>query len=307
MQSRHMFHVLVLLAVAAASAACPARAATTWPERVLITNDNGIHDPKIWALGKAFAVHGDTWLVASNSDRSGASNVVSVRPDRLALTAVRVQGDRHLVAYSVAGSPADCVILGVLGLLKDDPPDLVVSGINGGPNLGMRDWAGSGTIGAARTAALLGIPAIAVSGLDDDDAEMVGKVTGWVVAFAHSGIVRNLKPGQYLTVAIPRVPAEKIRGIRIAQRTPYTRGQFAFDRVSQMEQGDKQAEVWVARQTGRPARPEPGSDAALYRDGYIVITPMHIGEDDRAAIPALRQDAGELPPWPATPDEPGPK
>lgn len=304
MRVRFVF-VLVFLAVATAGTAPPVQAETPWPGRVLITNDNGIHDPKIWALAKAFAAHSDTWLVASDTDRSGSSNLVSVRPDRRALTAIRVGKSARLTAYSVAGYPADCVALGVRGLLKDDPPDLVVSGINGGPNLGERDWFGSGTIGAARTAALLGVPAIAVSGLDDDDTDMVHTVVDWIVAFANSQTVRNLEPGQYLTVAIPRVAPDQIRGIRIAARAPVAHGLVAFDRVAQAKDDDKLTEVWVAKGTGKHPAPATGTDAALYREGYIVITPMRVGEVETAAIPALRRQAGAVPPWPAIPDHPG--
>jgi 5'-nucleotidase len=303
MPIRHLF-VPMLLAVVLAGTASPAYTAAAWPERVLITNDNGIHDPRIRALAKAFATHGDTWLVAPNADRSGSSNLVSVRLEHLALTAVRLEKSGHLTTYSVAGYPADCVALGLNGLLRDTPPDLVVSGINGGPNLGMRDWFGSGTIGAARLAALAGVPAIAVSGLDDDDADMVDKVVNWVVAFAHSPIVRNLKPGEYLTVAIPTVAADKIRGIRIAPRTPSAPGLFAFHRVAQARHDGELAEVWAVKGTGKHPAPLAGSDAALYREGYIVVTPMRVGEDDTAAIPGLRREAGAIPRWPATPDRP---
>jgi 5'-nucleotidase len=295
----------MFLAVVLAGTASPAHTATAWPERVLVTNDNGIHDPKIRALANAFATHSDTWLVAPATNRSGSSNLVSVKPEHLALTAVRLEKSERLTVYSVAGYPADCVALGLNGLLRDSPPDLVVSGINGGPNLGLRDWFGSGTIGAARLAALAGIPAIAVSGLNGDDTGMLNKVVNWVVAFAHSPIVRNLKPGEYLTIAIPTVAANEIRGIRIAAHTPFVPGLFAFDRVAQANHDGKLAEVWAVKGTGKHATPLPESDAALYRDGYIVITPMRVGEDDAAAIPVLRREAGTVPRWPATLDRPG--
>lgn len=290
-----------LLALFAVPWATPqARAASTdhWPQRVLITNDNGIHDDKTWALAKAFAVHSDTWIVAADRNRSGASNYMSLGASRRKITVKRVFHGQHMTAYTFDGYPADCVAFGVLGPLKGDPPDLVVSGINGGPNLGVRSWFGSGTIGAARTAALMGIPAIAVSGLRSSDPAMVTAVTRWVVAFARSPMVRHLKPGQYLTVAIPRVAPDKIRGIRVAPKALTTHGLIEFDRIQRTGSGDDVTEEWVGKATGKRPEVLRGSDEALYREGYIVISPMRLDEQDQAAIPALRTELAQLPPWP---------
>ncbi|MDN5864230.1 MAG: hypothetical protein L0I62_03295 [Gammaproteobacteria bacterium] len=280
-------------------AASPSRKQSgTWPQRVLITNDNGIHDGKVWALARAFARHSDTWLVAAGQDRSGTSNQVSLGKDKQAITVRRVYQGKRLTAYALPGYPADCVIFGVLGLLKDDPPDLVVSGVNGGPNLGVRGWFGSGTIGAARMAAFLGIPAIAVSGLEDDDEKMVAKVTQWVVKLAGSSLARNLEPGQYLTVAVPRISADEIRGIRFAKRAPVTRRLYEFRRVRKLKADGERWEVWVAQATGRKPNVPAGSDRALYRQGYIVITPMRLGEVNAAELPVLRKRLDEWPKWP---------
>lgn len=272
----------------------------TWPQRVLITNDNGIHDSKVRALARAFARHGDTWLVAANQDRSGTSNQVSLGKDKQAVTVRRVYKGKRLTAYSVPGYPADCVIFGLLGPLKNDPPDLVISGVNGGPNLGIRGWFGSGTIGAARTAAMFGIPAIAVSGLEDDDQKMVAEVTQWVVKLAGSPVVRNLGPGQYLTVAIPRIAVDEIRGIRIAKRALVTHHLYEFRRAQKLKVDGEHWEVWIAGPTGRMPDVPEGSDVALYHQGYIVITPMRVGEVDTDKIPVLRKHLDELPQWRGT-------
>lgn len=291
---------LALLSIASLAAAGPARSPSpgTWPQRVLITNDNGIQDAKIWALGKAFAEHSDTWIVAPDRNRSGASNYLSLSKDKPTLTVKRRQANPHLNVYSADGFPADCVGFGVLGLLKNNPPDLIVSGINGGPNLGMRSWASSGTIGAARTAALMGIPAIAVSGLHGKDKAMVAKVADWIVELAQSDLVRNLKPGQYLTVAIPRVHADKILGIRIAPHMPMTAHTITFDRISPTAE-NSDTQIWAAKPSGDHDKAFRGSDVALYREGFIVITPMQVGEDDNTQISLLEQQVSKLPPWPS--------
>lgn len=106
----------------------------------------------------------------------------------------------------------DCILLALKGLMKDNPPDLVISGINGGPNLGF-DWLASGTIGAARIAAYWGVPSIAVSGMKEEIPGALDAAVNWVVKLSQSDLVRQLKPIQYLTVSIPYIPLVEIKGI----------------------------------------------------------------------------------------------
>ena len=151
--------VLITISDAAASE-------RVWPKRVLITNDNGIEDPKLVALVRAFAKTTETWVVAPSVDRSGSGSHLTVT--RLGKLEVhRRDLGEGIRAFAVDGYPADCVALAILGIMRESPPDLVVSGINGGPNLGA-EWMFSGTIGAARVAAFAGIPSMAISGIDDD-------------------------------------------------------------------------------------------------------------------------------------------
>ena len=110
------------------------------------------------------------------------------------------------------GYPADCVFFALAGPMKDSPPDLVISGVNTGANLADA-WVLSGTIGAARVAAYYGVPAIAVSGIDNDDAQAVEAVVAWVVKFARSEVVRRLQAPQFLTVSLPVGPATEIHGV----------------------------------------------------------------------------------------------
>lgn len=270
-----------------------------WPQRVLLTNDDGISEARLWALGKAFSKVSDTYIVASFEDRSGTSNLTGIGKYKRSLFVKRDYMSENLTAYGVAGYPADCVAFGIKGLLKDHPPDLVVSGINSGPNLGDESWFGSGTIGAARTAAFLGFPAIAVSGLDDDDKKMVQLVTQWVVRLAQSRIVKELKPGEYLTVSIPRVQPSEIKGIKIVQRTPPVRD-FWFEKVwEETEEGDdEREEVWMAHRTGISKVPPSDSDGVWYQKGYIVVVPMRVGENDEILVNKLRTRKNELPEWP---------
>lgn len=126
--------------------------------RILIANDDGVHAPGIKALTKiAKMISDDVWVVAPEIEQSGASHSLTVR------TPVRIRklGTKR---YAVGGTPTDCVLLGVLQILKDHPPDLVLSGVNGGGNLA-EDIQHSGTVAAASMGAALGIPSIALSQL----------------------------------------------------------------------------------------------------------------------------------------------
>lgn len=246
------------------------------PGRVLITNDDGIDAPSLRALARAFArTTTQAVVVAPLENRSGSStSMAALRTGRLVVE--RRRFDAGITAYAVDGEPGDAVIFALTKLLADDPPDLVISGINGGPNLGDA-WIASGTIGAARLAAYLGVPAIAVSGLPEDgDSAAVATLADWVVDLAHSRLVRQLEAPNYLTVSLPRLPPDRIEGLELTDRARGTL-RFALERDDRDERGDR--EVWRLRLSS--ATPdEPGSDAMALRSGRIAIVPMRVDEFD---------------------------
>src|SRR6266496_5815813 len=124
--------------------------------RILISNDDGIESPGIKVLEKiAGELSDDVWVVAPELEQSGASHSLTTRRP-LRINEVARQ------RYAVDGTPTDCVLLAVKRLLRDRPPDLVLSGINAGSNVG-EDLTYSGTVAAAMEATLLGIPAMALS------------------------------------------------------------------------------------------------------------------------------------------------
>src|SRR3712207_4781837 len=125
-------------------------------DRVLLTNDDGVDAPGLAVLERAAAeLAEEVWVVAPAHDQSGTSHSISLHsPLRLARL-----GDRR---FSVVGTPGDCTVMAVRHLMREDPPDLVLSGVNRGANLGI-ETVFSGTVGAAMTAMLLGLPAIALS------------------------------------------------------------------------------------------------------------------------------------------------
>ncbi len=260
-----------------------------WPKRVLITNDNGIEDIKIIALARGFARVCETWVVAPNQDRSGTSHFLTII-ERGKLTLEKRDLGEGIRAYSLDGYPADCVVAALAALMVENPPDLVVSGINGGPNLGM-DWLYSGTIGAARIAAFAGLPAIAVSGLDDDDARAVEAAVDWVVRLAQSELVSRLDSGGYLTVSLPRLPPDQIKGIRWARRAGPSRLPM-FELAESPVPGHTVLELTGMKEIRGELTAE--SDVLLYEQGYIVVVPMVADEH----APEGTRDAWKLPAFP---------
>jgi 5'-nucleotidase len=266
----------------------------SWPRRVLITNDNGIEDVKIVELARAFSKVAETYVVAPLEDRSGSTHYLTATR-KGSLKVKRCHIGEGIQAYAVDGFPADCVVLAITGIMRDYPPDLVISGINGGANLG-KDWLFSGTVGAARVASFAGFPAIAVSGLDDDMTDAVDAANRWVVRLAQSPLVRELKEKQYLTVSIPRLSRDKIKGVRVAERAGILeRPVFAKAANDDLENGQ---EVWkiVGIQELDYSIPKD-SDIALYNEGYIIVVPMVCDEHDNQLLSSLKKDSKSLPEW----------
>jgi 5'-nucleotidase len=268
--------------------------AESWPKRVLITNDNGIEDVKIIELARAFSNVAETYVVAPIEDRSGSTHYLTVT-QKGSLKVEKRQIGEGIHAYAVDGFPADCVLLALAGIMKDNPPDLVISGINGGPNLG-KDWLFSGTIGAARVASFAGFPAIAVSGLDDDMLGAMDAANRWIVRLAQTALVRGLETHHYLTVSIPRVSPKEIKGVRVASRAGLLeRPVLAKDTADGLESGH---EMWKIAGIEKVDYSLSGdSDIALYNNGYIVVVPMVCDEHDYQLLSHLKKDRSQLPEW----------
>ncbi len=289
---RIAFLVLSATAVLMATTAS-AGTGTAWPVRVLVTNDNGIDDPGLIELARSLALVTETHVVAPATDQSGMSNLLSAVREGQFRVEKRDIG-AGIEAYALDGTPADCVLFGLAGPLREQLPDLVISGINGGPNLGDA-WFGSGTIGAARSAAYFGIPAIAVSGLDDDDADAVRAVVDWVVELAQSEAARGLQAPQYLTVSLPVDHPSNIDGVEVVTRARgLTSG--ALDLVGKVS-GDESWQTWRLSLAVESSRAPKRSDVDAAARNMIAIVPMRVDESDPALAEALRARAGLIPDW----------
>src|SRR5512146_3059186 len=183
---------------------------------ILVTNDDGVNAPGLFALAQAMRELGKVSVLAPDHSWSASGHVKTLdRPLRVK-AAILPDGTQ---ALATDGAPSDCVALAVLGLLSE-PVDLVVSGINNGPNLG-HDLTYSGTVTATMEAAISGLPGIAVSldtppllegALDFAPAAAVAK------AVAANVIANGLPKGVLLSVNVPYLPLEAVRGFQVTRQ-----------------------------------------------------------------------------------------
>ena len=199
-------------------------------KHILITNDDGIEDAdRLIALAKSVRnVAIRVSVIVSSFDRSGTSNhsVYGKYQSTFEVKCEYFDEKNKIAVYTLPANPADCVLLGLSGFFGEDRPDLVLSGINSGPNIGP-GWFGSGTIGAARTAAFLGVKAIAFSGFDSKNEKSFSIIPNWIKEFISSGFIDEIGKNSYLTVGFPRIPFKEIKGVRLAERRiSYDRPEF---------------------------------------------------------------------------------
>lgn len=237
---------------------------------VLLVNDDGVHAPGLRALADAFLTAG--WrvsVVAPDSERSAQSHSITVKRPMVVMP-TKWQGvpeGAPLSVRRVDGTPADCVMLGILEFYRDDPPDLVASGVNAGWNVGT-DVHYSGTVGAAMEAAFRGVPALAVSTQARDDAHYA-YAAKFAVRVSERLLRHPLPKLSALNLNIPPCPVEEIRGTVEAplDHLRYTDGyaHVADDRGHEA--------YWLLGQVIQEGR-APGSDHDRLLAGYATITAL---------------------------------
>jgi len=248
--------------------------------RILVSNDDGIRAAGIRALEAALAPLGDVWVVAPDREQSAASHSLSLyRPLR-----VEQIDERH---YAVDGTPTDAVNLGINGIMKVKP-DLVVSGINHGGNLG-DDVTYSGTVSAAMEGTLLGIPSIAVS-LVSRQASDFSVAAAFAARLAEVVRGRGLPRDTLLNVNVPALSAAELRGYRITRQGKRRYGDAIVEQVD--PRGRKY--YWIGGDD-LGFVPDEGTDCTAVDGGYISVTPLHLDLTNYASM----ADLGEMAlPWP---------
>ncbi|WP_286749230.1 5'/3'-nucleotidase SurE [Marinobacter sp. UBA2688] len=242
--------------------------------RILLSNDDGVHSPGLQALHDGLQGLGHLEVVAPDRDHSGASNALTLsRP----LTV-----EDHANGFrSVDGTPTDCVHLAVNGLF-DEPFDRVVSGINTHANLG-DDIIYSGTVAAATEGRNLGLPAIAVSLVNEGrfHYETAARV---VRALLESDQPLTLGPRCILNVNVPDVPWEEIAGFRVTRLGHRDRAEGAVP----MTCPRGKARYWIGA-AGKGSDAGPGTDFNAVRENYVSITPVHVDMTRHEVLSPLRE------------------
>ncbi len=247
-------------------------------ERVLLTNDDGIDAPGMAVLEDVAAeIAREVWVVAPAYDQSGSSHSISLH----APLRVSRHGERR---FAVSGTPGDCVVLGVQHLMAEARPDLVLSGVNRGANLGV-ETVFSGTVGAAMTALLLGLPAIALSQLFSRREPV-----RWETARAWApGVIRQLMASGWeaqqacLNVNFPHVPPEVAGPL-----TPTRQGVGLTETIEVVERTDPRDVAYHWLQFRRGPRPDAAeSEAVAVAAGRISVTPLRFERTDEVTYAVL--------------------
>lgn len=241
---------------------------------ILVSNDDGYQAPGLLCLAAALNELAEITVVAPDRDRSGASNSLSLKNP---LYVTRHDNGFH----SVEGTPTDCVHLAITGLLEREP-DMVVSGINSGPNMG-DDVIYSGTVAAAMEGRFLGLPAIAISQAAPcpQHFDTAARVAVWLVRRLRE---RPLPSDSILNVNVPDVPWEQLAGFRVVRLGHRHKSEPVVKSIDPRGRPI----YWVG-----PVGPEqdagPDTDFHAVRAGYVAITPLQVDLTRHGALGTLTQ------------------
>lgn len=251
--------------------------------RILISNDDGYRARGIHALREALTGLGDLTIVAPDRNRSGASNSLTLEMP------LRVEQAEADVYFVQGGTPTDCVHLAISGLFPFEP-DMVVSGVNDGSNLG-DDVLYSGTVAAATEGRFLGKPAVAVSlhtdGLRGDATRhfTTGAHYGRVIAerLTKSPLVVAMGRATILNVNVPNLPLSEIKGVKVTRLGNRHRA----ENVIRAEDPRGRPVYWVGP-AGAGQDAGPGTDFDAVANGYVSVTPLTVDLTDHDALDSLR-------------------
>ena len=253
--------------------------------RILLTNDDGLRAPGMDVLRKiAGELSDDVWVVAPDSEQSAASRGVSLH------NPVRVikSGDK---VYSVTGTPTDSVILALKDVMRDNPPDLILSGVNRGQNIA-EDISFSGTVAGALQGMQMGIPSISLSqakGLQktkakadmphsESESRLRHSRLEWETAIAHGPkLIRQLlKTGWpekvVMNINFPDTPVDGVKGIQMTRQGHRDFQMTGVDKRAHPRGGNY---FWLTY-GAQKSNPPQGTDLRAIYDGYISVTPLHV-------------------------------
>ncbi|VAW98873.1 5'-nucleotidase SurE @ Exopolyphosphatase [hydrothermal vent metagenome] len=239
---------------------------------ILLSNDDGFEATGIRCMADALTAVAEVTLVAPDRNRSGASNSLTLEDP------IRAHQVSELI-YKVDGTPTDCVHLAITGLLAKEP-DIVVSGINAGANLG-DDVLYSGTVAAAMEGRFLGLPAIAVSlvGTRLQHYETAAQV---VVGLLNDLANAPLPSDTILNINVPDLPRDEIAGIKTTRLGHRHKSEPVI-----RDKDPRGRDLYWVGPPGEEKEDGPGTDFDAVRNGYVSVTPLHVDLTRHSAIPDL--------------------
>jgi 5'-nucleotidase len=244
--------------------------------RILISNDDGINSEGLHVLADSLKALGEIFVVAPDREQSAASHALSLhRPLRIDEISANI--------YSVDGTPTDCINVAVNGLLKENRPNIIVSGINKGENLG-DDITYSGTVSAAMEGTLLGIPSIAIS-LASKQNFLFDTASYYAHLLAKYVILKGLPVGTLLNVNVPNLSKENIKGIRVTKQGKRVYGEPIVEKID--PRGRKY--YWIGGNELRFLSIED-SDLVAVSEGFVSVTPIKLDLTDNEFLENLTKD-----------------
>jgi 5'-nucleotidase len=246
--------------------------------QILLTNDDGVHARGLWALYERLRAVHEVTVVAPDRERSAIGHAITLSRPLRAMT-VTVNGGHQALALN--GTPADCVKFGLLEVLARRP-DLVVSGINPGANVGV-NINYSGTVAAAKEAALGGVPAVAVS-IEGPECRHLDSAAEFALRLAAAIQRYGLPPKSLLNVNLPDRPLAEVAGVRISRQ--------GFGRVADYyEKGTdprRRPYFWPGSDT-QDFDGQPEADGLALAQGFISVTPLRCDMTDENLMQRLRR------------------
>ena len=240
---------------------------------VLLTNDDGIKAEGLRALKKELSKTAEVWVVAPAGEQSAISHSLTLKKQ----LEVKKISDK---TFSVNGTPTDAVMIGVYGILKKKP-DLLVSGINHGPNLG-EDVTYSGTVAGAIEGSLMGIPSIAVS-VSDLDSSYFTKAAKFVKKLTLLIHKKGLPKGTLLNVNIPAKKG-KLEGYEITRLGKKRKRKVELKKIN-----SRNRSFWWIGNENTSWINSSGTDCSAVKRGKVSITPLHLDFTDHKSINLIRQ------------------
>jgi 5'/3'-nucleotidase len=245
---------------------------------IFLTNDDGIYAEGLWALYESLAGMHSVTVIAPDRERSAVGHGITLHQP---LRTTQIKVNNGCRGYAVNGTPVDCIKIGLMEIL-DVKPDMVISGINPGANIGV-NINYSGTVAAAKEAALYKVPAISVSiaGYKISGYDYAAWFTAKLADNVHE---KGLPAGTFLNVNIPDIPETRIAGVRISRQETVLYNEYVDKRVDPRDR----IYYWHGSDAGTSFS-TPESDGAALNENFISITPIQCDATDYRMLKKLRQ------------------